>query len=138
MRYYAAIIVLLLAAGAVAQETESEALRAKATHIEREAHQAYMVAVAEAQQLRADADLLEQHADKLTDSAKAEIKTRADAAAADIAEIKDAELDARAEQALKERRAMKARGEDIEVPKDVAAMRAIIEAQEAKNDNGGR
>jgi hypothetical protein len=128
------ILLALLLAATTAHGSEADALREKATHIEREAQQAYLDAIATAQQLRADADLLDQHADKLTPEAKAEIKERADEAKADLEIIKDAEFDALAKRALEERRAMKARGENVEVPKDVAAMKAILKAEEAESE----
>lgn len=121
------------------QQEEVQALRTKAASIEADAKAqiAEIIRAAETQanELRDKADLLEKHADKLTPEAKEALEEDARQAKEDndvaAEEATDAALTARAEVALQQRQAMKARGESIEVPKNVAAMKAILEEQDA-------
>lgn len=120
-------LVVLVATQLPAQDVDDDAiaLLQKADEIEAAALDAYRTAMTEADALREQASLLVKHEALLTPEAKAAIRQNASNARRD-------RLTARAEKALEERRAMKARGEDIEVPRNVAEMKAILEAQESE------
>lgn len=113
---------------------KAEHLRAKAARLAREADELRRAAQVEINDLLEKARLIELGSDVVKAAKLAELEAEADAA-------REEDRRAFAAQKLAEREAMAARGEAIEVPKDVDAMLAILDAQErggGKDGKGGK
>jgi hypothetical protein len=111
--------------------TDIEVLEREIARIERAAEKAQRAVEKEIAQLRNKITLLQLGPDFVKSSKLASL-------AAEVAELKNRAEDDFYREAYEQRQAMRARGEEIEIPEDVAGMKTLLAREAAAQESKGR